>query len=166
MVISVRNVGSKTVPNVAVTICNVTCQYPAPPGEGTSAQPFAEYLNQPYVANQSRPVWVVDRPPGSCTGSSGYSCGNGGPGGAVTAYSNTWALGALKPGATATFIWSVTAVKPGTHRVAWEVAAGLNGKAKAVLPDGSLPHGAFTVRISNSPGQAYVTDSGRIVQKP
>ena len=28
-----------------------------------------------------------------------YSCEHGGPGGAVTAYTNTWALGALKPGA-------------------------------------------------------------------
>lgn len=166
MVISVRNVSSKTVPNVAVTVCNVTCSYPAPPGEGSSVQPFAQSLNQPYVASESRPVWVVDQPPGPCKGASGYSCQQGGPGGAVSAYSNTWALGPLKPGATANFIWSVTAAKPGTHTVAWEVAAGLNGKAKAILPDGSLPHGAFTVKIANAPAQAYVTDSGKIVKKP
>ena len=60
------------------------------------------------------------------------TCSQGGSGGAVTAYSNTWALGALAPGKTATFVWRVTAVKPGVHTVAWEVAAGLNGKAKAV----------------------------------
>jgi len=166
MVISVRNVSSKTVPDVAITICNVTCKYPAPPGEGSSAQAFAQFLNQPYLANQSRPVWVVDQPPGPCQGANGYSCQQGGPGGAVTAYSNTWALGKLKPGETATFIWRVTAAKPGAHTVAWEVAAGLNGKAKAILPDGSLPHGAFTVNISKAPAQAYVTDSGRIVKKP
>ena len=60
----------------------------------------------------------------------------------------------------------IPGAKPGAHTVAWEVAAGLNGKAKAILPDGSLPHGAFTVNISKAPAQAYVTDSGRIVKKP
>ena len=66
------------------------------------------------------------RPPGPCR----YSCRSGGPGGAVTAYANTWALGPLKPGATAKFVWGVTAVKSGRHVVQYQVAAGLNGKAK------------------------------------
>ena len=83
--------------------------------------------------------------------------------GAVTAYANTWALGQLRPGQTAKFDFSVTAVKPGRHVVAWEVAAGLNGKAKAVLQDGSLPHGKFTVLIHNAPAQTYVNNNGQIV---
>src|ERR1700733_5859076 len=29
-VLAIRNTGSKTIPNIAVTICNVTCAYPAP----------------------------------------------------------------------------------------------------------------------------------------
>ena len=33
LVIEVRNAGRKTIPDVAVTICNVTCAYPAPKGE-------------------------------------------------------------------------------------------------------------------------------------
>ena len=53
----------------------------------------------------------------SCTAS---SCNQGGSGGAVTAYSNTWALGRLAPGATARFVWRVTAVSPGTHVVAYD----------------------------------------------
>jgi hypothetical protein len=162
LVIMVRNDGSRTIPNIAVTICNVTCAYPAPPGEATSAQAFAVDLNMPYLANPSRPVWIVDRPPGPC----GYSCISGGPGGAVTAYANTWALGPLKPGASAKFDWAVTAVRPGRHVVAWQVAAGLNGKAKAVLADGSQPRGAFDVDIRSAPQQAYVTDSGQIVKGP
>lgn len=162
MVIAVRNASNKTIPNVAVTVCNVTCRYPAPPGEGTSAQAFAENLNMPYLANPSRPVWIVDRPPGQCT----YSCQSGGAGGAVTAYSNTWALGSLRPGATATFDWGVTAVVPGHHVVAWEIAAGLNGKAKAVLSDGSTPSGAFTVDISSAPAQSYVNGAGQVVSTP
>jgi hypothetical protein len=159
LVIAVRNSGAKTIPNVAVTICNVTCAYPAPPGQGTGAGAFAQDLNQPDLANPSRPVWIVDRPPGPCR----FVCQSGGPGGAVTAYSNTWALGALAPGAIAKFQWAVTAVKPGKHVVAWQVAAGLSGKAKAVLPNGSAPHGAFRVLIRSQPAQAFVTASGKVV---
>jgi hypothetical protein len=168
LVIAVRNTGTKAIPNLAVTICNVTCAYPAPAGEGTSAGAFAQDLQMQGLANASRPVWVVDRPPGACN----YGCkanspgGEGGPGGAVTAYSNTWALGALSPGRTARFDWAVTAVAPGRHVVAWEVAAGLNGKAKAVLSNGSAPHGTFTVNISNAPAQTYVNNSGQIVTTP
>ena len=165
LVLAVHNISGKTLPDVAVTICNVTCAYPAPPGEGTSAAAFAENLQMQGLAHPSRPVWVVDNPPGPCTSgcSANSSSGGGGPGGAVTAYANTWALGALAPGQTAKFDFAVTAVKPGRHVVAWEVAAGLNGKAKAVLQDGSLPHGKFTVLIHNAPAQTYVNNNGQIV---
>lgn len=160
LVIAVRNTGSRPIPNVAVTICNVTCAYPAPKGEGTSAAAFGSDIGQPYVANPSRPVWVVDAAPGPC----GYSCRNGGQGAAVTAYSNTWALGRLAPGHTARFDWGVTAVQTGRHVVAWEVAAGLNGKARAVLAGGGgLPHGTFTVHVSGKPPQSYVDNNGQIV---
>jgi hypothetical protein len=161
LVISVRNAGTKTIPNVAVTVCNVTCAYPAPRGQGTNAAAFAQDLDQANLASPSRPIWIVDRAPGPCN----FSCQGGGPGGAVTAYSNTWALGQLRPGATATFQWAVTAVRPGRHVVAWQVAAGLNGKAKAVLADGSKPRGRFAVIIQRRPAQAFVTDSGKVVTK-
>jgi hypothetical protein len=168
LVLAIRNAGSKAIPNIAVTICNVTCAYPAPPGEGTSAAAFAQDLQMQGLANPSRPLWVVDRPPGACN----YGCqpnsagGQGGPGGAVTAYNNTWALGRLAPGQTATFNWAVTAVAPGRHKVAWEVAAGLNGKAKAVTSSGTPPRGTFTVSVSNAPAQTYVNNNGQIVTTP
>jgi hypothetical protein len=146
-VLAVHNVSGKTLPDVAVTVCNVTCAYPAPAGEGTSAAAFGQNLQMDGLAHPSRPVWVVDKPPG----------------GAVTAYSNTWAVGPLGPGQTAKFDWGVTAVAPGHHVVAWEVAAGLNGKAKAVLQDGSLPHGTFTVLIRTAPAKSYVNNNGQIV---
>jgi len=165
LVLAVRNTGSKTIPNIAVTICNVTCTYPAPPGEGTDAAAFAQDLQMPGLANPSRPVWVIDRPPGACNAGCrpGSSNGSGSPGGAVTAYSNTWALGALAPGRTAKFDWAVTAVAPGRHVVAWEVAAGLNGKAKAVTSSGSPPNGTFTVLIHRAPSESYVNNNGQIV---
>jgi hypothetical protein len=159
LVIAVRNSGSKPIPNVAVTICNVTCAYPAPKGEGSSSAAFASDISQPYLADPSRPLWVIDRAPGAC----GYSCQNGGQGAAVTAYANTWALGRLAPGHTARFDWAVTAVSAGKHVVAWEVAAGLNGKAKAVLSNGSAPHGTFSVNVSTAPAQSYVNNNGQIV---
>jgi len=153
LVITVRNTGSKTIPNIAVTILN-------PLGGGTAAQAFGYLLApQPGLASRSRPIWIIDRPPGPCA----FSCEIGGPGGAVTAYTNTWALGSLAPGATATFDWGVTAVKAGTHVVEYQVAAGLNGKAKAVLANGNRPTGRFTVHVTSRPQQFYVTNSGRIV---
>jgi hypothetical protein len=161
LVIAVRNAGHKTIPNVAVTICNVTCAYPAKKGEGSSSQAFAAGISQSYLANPSRPLWIIDRAPGAC----GYSCQNGGQGAAVTAYANTWALGRLAPGKTARFDWTVTAVKAGKHVVAWQVAAGLNGKAKAVLANGSAPHGRFAVRVATAPAQSYVNNNGQIVTK-
>ncbi len=165
LVLAVHNVSGKTLPNVAVTICNVTCAYPAPAGEGTSAAAFGQNLQMAGLAHPSRPIWVLDSPPGACNYgcSAGSPGGQGGAGGAVTAYSNTWALGQLRPGQTAKFDWGVTAVAPGRHVVAWEVAAGLNGKARAVLSDGSLPHGKFTVVIHTAPAQTYVNNDGQIV---
>jgi hypothetical protein len=121
--------------------------------------PFGQYLDMPGLANHSRPVWIVDRPPGPC----GFSCKAGGAGSYFTYASNTWAAGNLKPGATATFTWGVTAVAAGQHVVAWQVSADIFGKAKAVLADGSLPRGTFAVHISHAPAQAYVTNSGKIV---
>lgn len=159
MLIVVHNASRKAIPDVAITICNVTCSYRAPDGEGTHVEAFATSLKQPYLASQSRPVWIVDQPPGNCL----TGCQHGGPGSATTAYANTWALGRLKPGADARFEWSVTAVKPGRYTVAWVVAAGLNGKARAFLAGGATPRGVFTVTVSSTPTQAYVNNAGKLV---
>lgn len=156
LVISVRNAGSKPIPNIAVTILN--------PGDGTAAGAFGKLLpqsppGQPVAASRSRPVWVVDQAPGPCQ----YSCHNSGPGGAVTAYNNTWAMGKLLPGHTAKFEWAVTAVQAGTYEVKYEVAAGLDGKAKAIGSGGGPVAGTFRVKISNTPRKSYVNNNGQIV---
>jgi hypothetical protein len=162
MVIAVRNAGSSTIPNIAATVCNVTCAYPASPGAGTSAAAFASNISGTDVGNPSRPIWIVDRAPGPCQA----SCGGGGPGSAVTAYANTWALGSLAPGQTKVFAWTVTAVSPGRHTVAWVIAAGLDSGTRAELADGSTPQGTFTVTIHTKPAQSYVSGSGQIVNLP
>ncbi|HEV3054830.1 MAG TPA: hypothetical protein VGX45_09270 [Solirubrobacteraceae bacterium] len=171
LVITVRNMDpSHTIPDVAVTICNVTCGYSKQDlasGYGTSVEAFAQKINYPtgQLASDSRPVWIVDQAPNPPSGCQ-YSCQQGGPGGAVTAYANTWALGALKPNQTATFDWKVTAVKAGTHVVAWQVAAGLNGKAKARTSTGAIPQGKFDVKVAQAPAQAYVNNNGQVVTTP
>jgi hypothetical protein len=160
LVIDVRNSGHKAIPNVAVTICNISCASRAgSSAEGSSVSAFGTTLDQPGLASSSRPVWIVDRPPGRC----GYSCLSGGPGSAVTAYTNTWALGRLAPGHTARFQWGLTAVKPGRYTITYQVAAGLNGKAKAVASDGTAPAGMFRVLISRQPQQSSVNDAGQVV---
>jgi hypothetical protein len=163
LVIAVRNAGTQTIPNVSVTICNVTCAYPAPAGEGTSARAFAADISgSPGLADPSRPLWIVNRGPGPC----GYSCDQGSQGTAATAYSNTWALGSLAPGKTARFEWAVTPVTAGHHVIAWEVAAGLSGNAKAVLSNGAPPHGAFTVDVSPRRVRTYVEPDGHVKTTP
>jgi hypothetical protein len=154
LVIEVRNVGHRTIPDIAVTITD--------PRRGTAIQAFGQSYSETGLANHSRPVWIVDRPP-EPNGKCGYSCRAGGPGGAVTAYSDTWAMGRLAPGQVARFDWGVTAVATGHHSIRYEVAAGLNGKAKARLSGGGLPWGVFNVNISNRPAQAYVNNQGQIV---
>ena len=53
--------------------------------------------------------------------------------------------------------------RAGTYTVHYQLAAGLEGKAKAVTDDGSIPEGEFVVRISTAPPQTRVNDSGQVV---
>jgi hypothetical protein len=163
LVVTVRNTGNKTIPAVNVTICNISCTSTAP-GEGTSSAQFANENGVSFLPHSTLPVWVVDRPPDphGC----GYSCASGGAGGASSSNANTWSLGQLPPGRTATFRWAVTAVRPGHHVVAWVVEAGLNGKARAVLSGGGTPTGTLPVTISKAPAKSYVNNAGQIVGKP
>jgi len=147
LVITVRNAGDKVIPNLAATV-----EAGDKTGEATTsgnAQAFAEVSQEPGLADPSRPVWVLDS----------------GPRGGVTAYTNTWALGQLRPGQQKTFRWRVTAVKSGVHSVRYKLAAGLDGKAKAVLAGGNRePDGKFVIDISGKPAQARVDDDGKVVK--
>lgn len=133
MEITVRNVDTKPVPVVAVTVDS-----------------FAKDSDQPGLADPSRPVWIVDEAPE----------------GGVSAYTDTWSLGTLAPGQTRTFRWAVTAVQAGTHSVSYRVAAGLDGKAKALLPSGAAPEGTFEVAIAEEPAEARVDPRTGEVERP
>jgi hypothetical protein len=140
MRITVRNAGTKTVPNIGVSLVD--------PKYGTAAEAFAEVSSDPQLASRSRPIWIVDQ----------------GPPGGDTAYSNTWALGPLAPRRTKTFRWSVTPAKAGTYQIVYRVSAGLNGKAKAVIPGGQPVTGRFKTTISSVPAPARVDDNGNVVR--
>jgi hypothetical protein len=132
MTITVKNVDTKTIPNVAVTV-----------------KSFDQRKDDPNLSDPNRPQFVVNK----------------GPGGGDTAYVGTSALGPLKPGATKTFKWDVTAVVAGKYSLRYAVAAGLDGKAKAVLAGGGSPTGRFTGSISSKAPQARVADDGSTIEK-
>jgi hypothetical protein len=60
-------------------------------------------------------------------------------------------------------IWRVTPTIAGTWTVDYRIAAGLEGKAKAVTSDGNVPEGQFVVKISDVPPQTRVDDAGNVV---
>lgn len=144
MRIVVRNAGPQAVPNVAVTV-----EPPTAPGR-PRPDAFAAASDDERLADASRPIWIVDA----------------GPAGGFTAYTNTWALGRLAPGASKTFTWRVTAVKPGNHVLRWTVSAGLDGKAKAQLPGGGRPTGEFQIDISDEPADGRLGPGDQPVVVP
>jgi hypothetical protein len=184
--ITVRNADTRTIPDIAITIGSPDHPKFQPgtsvPVSDTLAQAFGTDITDPNVASASRPIWILDsnpgadvnqefNPPAENTGPPGVP-----PRGGTPAYTNTWALGPLAPGATQTFVWKVTAVRPGVHTVNFVVAAGLNGKAHAVLgsssasdacaqrpafADANAPVGCFTVAISNTPAPGKLGANGK-----
>lgn len=146
LVLSVKNTSAHTVPDVSVALNSL------------------EYLsNYPNLAARRRPVWVIDHGPGPLPRIPVETVEVDAPGGATTANYNVWALGSLAPGATHSFVWHVTAVKPGMHTVTYRVYAGLGGKAKAKLASGAVPTGNFKVNIAGRPSPKHVNpQTGRV----
>jgi hypothetical protein len=119
------------------------------PNVAVTVKGFTRRDTQPGLADPNRPVWIVDR----------------GPVGGDTAYVGTWALGSLAPGRTRVFEWRVTPIRPGKYDVSYEIAAGLDGKAKARTKDGGRPVGNFKVSVSGKPADARVDPStGRVIR--
>jgi hypothetical protein len=139
LMLSVRNPGPKTIPNVAVTLDS-----------------FSYVDRYPNESAPQQPVWIVDEGPGRDPKPAVPSQAVDPPGSGSTAYVNTWALGRLAPHATATFVWHVTPVKSGVHRVDYQVSAGLAGNAHAQLQGGGVPAGHFTVAIAARPHPKHV----------
>ena len=145
LVVTLRNAGQETIPNIAMTV------------DG-----FDERKNDPELADPSRPVFALN---GVQVEIAGFpEAKEAAPRGCDTAYVNTWACGPLKANEQKTFRWSVTAVRAGDFRVVWKVAAGLDGKAKAVAAGGGpAPRGSFSGTISDEAPDVRVADDGKTV---
>jgi hypothetical protein len=141
IVIAVKNTGNETVPNITVTLNGLDYR-----------------LKDKSVADPARPQFVINGVPKNI-GSFAESK-DAAPEGGETAYVNTWALGPLAPGKERTFRWTVTAVKGGPYKLTYEVAGGLNGKAKAVNASGQTPRGLFSGTVDDTPPQTKVSDDG------
>jgi hypothetical protein len=146
----VRNAGSHTAPAIAITLDSLSY-----------TEHFAE------LAANKRPVWVIEQGPGPVAKPAVESQEVSLPGGAQTAYVNTWALGPLAPGQRQTFRWRVVPVKPGAHTVDYVVSAGLAGHAQARLPSGAPVRGRFAVDVAPAPALTHVDpNTGRIAPGP
>ena len=150
MVIDVRNTSSRTLPDVTVAVTS-----------------FDYLSNYPHLASRRRPIWVVNEGPGQIAKPPVETVQVDPPGGGTTANYDIWALGPLAPGATRSFVWHVSPVKSGVHRLSYRVYAGLNGRAKAELANGAPPVGSFNVDIADKPPTTHVNPvTGRVVAGP
>ena len=145
LVVTVRNAGRETIPNIALTVNG-----------------FDKRKRNPDLADPSRPVFALN---GVQVKIAGFpEAKEASPRGCDTAYVNTWACGPLKPNEQRTFRWSVTAVQAGPYKVGWRVAAGLDGKAKAVAPGGGpAPRGQFAGSVSDEAPDVRVADDGHTI---
>jgi hypothetical protein len=147
MLLRVRNTGTRTVPDVAITVDS-----------------FNYTATTPELAANKRPVWAIEQGPGPVPSPPVQSQEVSQLGGGQTAYVNTWALGPLPAGRTQTFSWRVVAVKPGAHTVRFAVAAGLSGHARAALSAGGAVQGHFAVDIAPAPPITHVDPrTGKLV---
>jgi hypothetical protein len=145
MIVTVRNAGRETIPNIAVTVNG-----------------FDKRKSDPDLADPSRPVFAVN---GVQVEIAGFpEAKDASPRGCDTAFVNTWACGPLRPNQQKTFRWSVTAVQAGDFKIDWRVAAGLDGKAKAVQAGGGpAPRGQFSGSVSDEAPDVRVADDGKTI---
>lgn len=143
--IVVRNVGSRTIPDLAATV-----------------RGFQTRIARTDVADRRRPVFVFNARHRRIGGEP--EAQELVPSGSQTALTDTWSSGPLRPGATRRLVWDVTAVQAGTFRLRWSLAPSLYGKARAIdRRTGTTPRGEFVVRVSDRAPRVRVADDGRSV---
>jgi hypothetical protein len=152
LVLGVENIGDETVPELAFTIFT---------DEGGAEGSFQERSDQPGLANPNRPVWVLENKYPRLVGEPRPKGLSGG----FRAQTDTFGFGPLAPGETKEVVWRVTPVQAGTYTLNYEVAAGLDGNAKAVTASGGDVKGEFVVTITDKPPKARVNGRGQVVTK-
>lgn len=156
LTLEIENVGDEAVPDLAVTIFT---------GDQKAGGSFSVRSDQPGLADPNRPVWILENgfPKVAKPGESNAQLDAAAPGGAEAAQTDTFSFGPLDPGDSRDLVWRVTPVVAGTYTVNYQLAAGLNGKAKAVTNDGGPVEGEFVVTVSDKPPEARVDDAGNVV---
>jgi len=135
--IKVRNGESdESLRNVAVTV-------ETKPRGNDAALAFGRNVRGAGLSDAGRPIWVLDE----------------GPMGGDVVNVNTWSAGQLGPGQEKELTWKVVPSKVGTYEIAYSVAPGLTGKARAAEGKTS---GRFTVVISDQPVPARVRGDGKV----
>ena len=157
LILGVKNTGDEPLPELAITIKTDS------PGnsetDSVAEGSFDIRVDDPSLANPSRPVWILENKYPREVGTPPPTGLSGG----FRAQTNTFGFGGLPPGETRDILWRVTPVKPGTYTLHYEVAAGLDGNARAVTGDGGDVKGEFVVTITDKPAQAGVDDNGNVV---
>ncbi len=164
--LAIENVGHQTIPNLAVTIhtgkikAGVTAT-------GSGQGSFSIRLNNPSLANPNRPVWILENkyPKLLTPGLKAKDIHRAPSAGAEAAQTDTFQFGALPAGDSRDIVWHVTPVMAGNYTVHYEVAAGLEGQAKAVSPDGGPVRGQFRVDISTKVPRTCVNGAGQVVTR-
>lgn len=151
MQLGVRNTGKVALPALTVTVTI------AGKAGVDSSLPFGVHDSQAGLAGPDRPVWVLAETYPRLLDSSD-------PGGATTSNRKTFALGPLKPGATTTAVWKLSAVKAGNFTLLYRIDAGVSGSAKAETGSGIAPGGSFVTEISSELPETEVTPSGEVVE--
>jgi hypothetical protein len=146
LVIVVRNADTKKIPNIAVTMKGLDYR-----------------KDDPDLADQRRPQFVVNgkfKNFGNIEDAQAQT-----PNGIENpTYVDTWSLGPLEPGESKEFKWDVTAVVAGPYELSYSVAAGLDGKARAIDEDtGDTPQGVFTGTVSDEAPQTRIADDGKTI---
>ena len=188
LLLTVRNDGDETIPDLAITI-NTRRQQEAGEVEVTETIDEGEesvtideeelteeeetiteeeetgpIANGPFsVISEQVDLAIPSRPVWILEEGYPQLAGAGGSAGAEAAQTNTFAFGPLEPGDLLEIVWKLTPVQSGAYVIDYELAAGLQGKAVAVTDDGSIPEGEFVVQITARPPQTRVTDDGKVV---
>jgi hypothetical protein len=166
--IKVANAGDEDIPNVNVSVDDFYYREDLRPGEEETG-----------LADPERPIFVIDTIP-TRPGGPRRETERLDPLERSSAYVDTYPLGELEEGKTATFRWEVTAVKAGPFCITWKVAAGLDGRADAVVQpeqpekrcrnnqvvDGERteePTGAFAGFVSDKAPEARIAEDGETV---
>jgi len=140
LAIAVRNTGDEALPNVAVTV-----ETARRGSDDRAREAFGEHVEGGGLADAARPVWIVDRQPA----------------GGTTAYTNTWTLGRLAPGATARFEWGLTPVRGGEFTVRYRVSPGLDPGTRPAR--GARTRGRLRVSISEAPSEPVASAGGQAI---